>query len=284
MADCSKNNNLMKIINKEIIGQDKGVRIVKLEVESLLIAQKALPGQFVIVMLDDKGERIPLTIADKDAVKGTINIIFQETGYSTRCLADFKPGDYLYALLGPLGNPTNIKNYGNVIVIGGGIGIAGIYPVVKSLKKAGCIISSILGAKTKDLLILREAIVDHCKKTYITTDDGSLGLKGLVTDVLKNIIKNSEFNLVYCVGPVIMMWEVAKITKIYQVKTIISLNSTMVDGTGMCGSCRLTEGGKTKLCCVDGPDFDAHKVDFNEIMSRQRRFIKQEKELLGKIS
>ena len=274
----------MKIVNKNIIAEGRGVKIVRLEIKSPFISDKACPGQFVIIMSNEQGERIPLTIADKNTKKGTITIIFQEIGYSTRMLANMKIGECLYALLGPLGNPARIKNYGRVLVVAGGVGIAEVYPLIKGLNEAGCAISAILGAKTKDMLILRDEIANYCRKVYIATNDGSAGKKGFVTDVLKEIIKDDNFNLIYCVGPVIMMREVAKITKIYEIKTIVSLNSIMLDGTGMCGSCRVKEGNKTKLCCIDGPDFDAHKVDFNELLLRQRRFVEQEKQILEGIA
>ncbi|MBU1121756.1 MAG: sulfide/dihydroorotate dehydrogenase-like FAD/NAD-binding protein [Candidatus Omnitrophica bacterium] len=273
----------MKIIDKQIIGKDKNARIVQIKVYSPLIAGQFRAGQFVIIMVSRESERIPLTIADSDIKTGAVTIIFQELGYSTKLLGSLRKGRSLYALSGPLGNPADISNYGKVLVVGGGVGIAEVYPVVKALAENGCRITAVLGARTKSLLILKDQIRGYCEKTFITTDDGTIGKRGFITDVLKETLKkNSDFNLVYCVGPVVMMRKVAEMTKVYSIKTKVSLNAIMLDGTGMCGSCRVKLGNKTKLCCVDGPDFNAHCVDFDQLLLRQDRFLEKEK-LIKKI-
>lgn len=275
----------MKIITKEIIADTQGTRLTRFVIQSPLIAQKAQPGQFIILMVKEEGERIPLTIVDTDLKQGTVTLIVQEIGYSTRLLGTLNPGDSLYSLVGPLGHPTEVKNYGKVLIVGGGVGIAELFPIVRVLKKAGNIIYTILGARTKELLILKDAIEEYSDKLYIATDDGSLGEKGFVSDTLKKILKNdSDFQLVYCVGPVPMMKAVSEITRPYGIKTLVCLNSIMLDGTGMCGGCRLVESGKSKFCCVDGPDFDGHQVDFDDLLNRQGRFIDEEKESLKKLS
>jgi len=270
----------MKILTKESIAEN----LKRFVVEAPLIAEKALPGQFIILMVRREGERIPLTIADKDKKQGTITIIVQEVGYTTKLLGKLNPGDSLYSLVGPLGKPTPIKNYGRVIVIGGGVGIAELLPVVHALKDAGCIVSSILGGRTAELVILQKEITEYSNEIHITTDDGTLGRKGLVTDVLKDLLKQrQDYGLVFCVGPLPMMKAVSDVTRELKIKTLVCLNSIMIDGTGMCGGCRVTIKGETKFTCVDGPDFDAHEVNFEELMRRQSRFIKDEKHALCKL-
>lgn len=270
----------MKIIRKEKLAEN----LTKFVIESALIAKKALPGQFIVLMVNEAGERIPLTIVDTDKQKGLVTIIFQEVGYSTKLLAKLNEGDSLYSFVGPLGKPTEIKNYRKVIVVGGGVGIAEALPVVKALKEAGCQITSILGGRNEKLVILRDRIKQFSDQLYITTDDGSLGEKGLVTDPLKHLLSESQdWGLVFCVGPVIMMKVVSDLTKQYNIETIVCLNAIMVDGTGMCGGCRVTVDNKTKFTCVDGPDFDGHKVDFKELMTRQKRFLKHEDQSLCKL-
>jgi ferredoxin--NADP+ reductase len=210
-------------------------------------------------------------------------LIFQEAGYSTRLLGTLNVGDVLYSLAGPLGHPTHIKNYGKVIIIGGGVGIAEILPVARSLKAVGNKVVSILGARNKDLLILRDEVKDCSDELFLATDDGTCGEKGFVSDVLSRILKASkDYQMIYCVGPLPMMRVVSDLTKPYGVKTIVCLNAIMLDGTGMCGSCRLTQNGETKFCCVDGPEFDSHTVDFDELAKRQKRFVAEEKEALKK--
>ncbi|MBI4845812.1 MAG: sulfide/dihydroorotate dehydrogenase-like FAD/NAD-binding protein [Candidatus Omnitrophica bacterium] len=270
----------MKIIVKEHIAQD----LTKFIIESPLIAEKALPGQFIILMVRKEGERIPLTIVDTDKDKKTITIIFQEVGFTTKLLGKLKTGDSLYSLVGPLGHPTPIKDYGKVIVLGGGVGIAELLPVAHALKEAGCAVSSILGGRTAQLVILQEQIKKYSDQLFITTDDGSLGEKGFVTAPLKRLLeKNTDYGLVFCVGPLPMMKAAADVTRLFNIKTLVCLNSIMIDGTGMCGGCRVTINGKTKFTCVDGPDFDGHEVDFDELLFRQKRFISHEKHALCKL-
>lgn len=275
----------MKILSKEILAQVNGTRTTQIVVSAPDIANNAKPGQFVVLMVTAQGERVPLTIVDKDKNTGTITLIFQEIGFTTKLLGKLKVKSSLFSLTGPLGKPTEIKNYGKVIIVGGGVGIAEAYPVARALKEVSNEIISILGARTKDLVILKDEVKEVSDKLFFVTDDGSLGEKGLVTDVLMKILKEDlRINLVYCVGPVIMMRKVSELTKEYKIKTVVSLNTIMLDGTGMCGSCRLKESGKTKFCCVDGPEFDGHAVDFNELSMRQKRFLKQERESLKRIN
>jgi len=270
----------VKILTKERIADN----LTKFVIESPLIAEKAMPGQFIILMVKEEGERIPLTIVDSDKKNKTITIIFQEVGFTTKLLGTLEPGDSLYAIVGPLGEATPIKNYGKVIVLGGGVGIAELLPVVHALKDAGCTVTSILGGRTDELVILRDNIKEFSDELFITTDDGSLGEKGLVTAPLIRLInEDASYGLVFCVGPVPMMRAVAEATRSSGINTIVCLNSIMIDGTGMCGGCRVTVDGKTKFTCVDGPDFDGHKVDFKELMSRQKRFIQHEKDSMCKL-
>ena len=270
----------MKIIAKEKIAEN----LTKFIIDSPLIAQKALPGQFIILMVNEKGERIPLTIVSADKERKTITIIFQEVGYTTKLLGRMEPGESLYSLVGPLGEPTPIKNYGKVIVLGGGVGIAELLPIARALKKAGCEVISILGGRTAELVILKQEINQTSDDLYITTDDGTLGQKGLVTDPLKKLLEeNTDYGLVFCVGPLPMMRAVSEATRKSRIKTLVCLNSIMIDGTGMCGGCRVTIKGETKFTCVDGPDFDGHTVDFDELMTRQKRFLGHEKNSMCKL-
>jgi len=272
----------VKIISKDILAQNQAGRIVKMRLYAPLIAAKYQAGQFVILMVSENGERVPLTIAE--AKDNTVTIIFQEAGYSTKMLGQMAVDDELFSLVGPLGHPIPIKNYGKVIAIAGGVGIAEVYPVIKALKSAGNIVIGILGARNKDFLILHDEIKAHCDRLYVTTDDGTFGEKGFVSDVLTRILKEDpNFSLAYCVGPIPMMKVVSAITRPYNIKTIVCLNSIMLDGTGMCGSCRLTQDGKVKFCCVDGPDFDGHKVDFEELSQRHKRFLPEEKIAMDKL-
>lgn len=270
----------MKIITKEKIAEN----LTKFVIDSPLIAEKARPGQFIILMVNEKGERIPLTIVKADKEQKTITIIFQEVGYTTKLLGTMKQGESLYSLVGPLGEPTPIKNYGKVIVLGGGVGIAELLPIASALKDSGCKVTSILGGRTAELVILKENIKEVSDNLYITTDDGSLGEKGLVTDPLKRLLEeSSDYGLVFCVGPVPMMRAVSDVTRPFKIKTLVCLNSIMIDGTGMCGGCRVTINGETKFTCVDGPDFDGHEVDFAELMTRQKRFTEHEKKSMCKL-
>jgi ferredoxin/flavodoxin---NADP+ reductase len=253
--------------------------IKKFEIEAQKVAAKAQAGQFVMVIPQEKGERIPLTIADHDRDKGTITLIFQEAGFSTRQLGNLKIGQEISSVLGPLGHPTEIDNFGKVVCIGGGVGVAEVYPVSKALKDAGNKVIGIIGAKTKRMLILESQMRRVCNDLHITTDDGSYGTRGFVSDVLHNVVLSNppgSINMVYAIGPVPMMRVVAEMTRPYKIKTIVSLNPVMVDGTGMCGSCRVKVGGKTFFGCVDGPEFDGHQVDFAELQSRLGLFKEQE--------
>jgi ferredoxin--NADP+ reductase len=255
--------------------------VTLLEVEAPEIAAKAQAGQFVIVRLNETSERIPLTLSDWNASAGTITIIFQHAGRSTYELALVNEGDYIKDIVGPLGKPTEIKEYGNVVCIGGGVGIAVMRPITKALKEAGNYIISIIGARDKSLLILENEMKAVSDELYVTTDNGSYGRQGLVTDVLEDLIRSGrQINLVFAIGPVPMMKAVSDLTKQHKLKTIVSLDSIMIDGTGMCGGCRVSVGGKTKFTCVDGPDFDAHEVNWDELILRKKMYLKQEKEAL----
>lgn len=269
--------------NEIITAKDLAPTIKLFEISAPLIAKKAEPGQFIILRIDEKGERIPLTITDFNANKGTVTVVVLEAGKTTKKLLTMKEGDYLLNCVGPLGNPAEIKNYGTVVCIGGGVGIALIYPEVRAFKEAGNKVISIVGARTRDLLMFEEEIKRKSDEFYITTDDGSKGHHGFVSDVLQQLIEeNRKIDLVVAVGPVIMMKVVANVTRLRGIKTIVSLNPIMVDGTGMCGSCRVTVGGETKFVCVDGPEFDAHLVDFDLLMARNERYLEQEKLVLEK--
>lgn len=243
------------------------------------IAKKALPGQFIILRVNEDGERIPLTIADFNREKGTITIIFQEVGVSTKLLGSLNEGESILDFVGPLGTATHIEKMGTIVCIGGGIGVAPVYPIARGFKELGNKVISIIGARSKDILILEEEMTDVSDELYITTDDGSKGQKGFVTDKLKELIDaGEEIALVMAIGPVVMMRSVAETTRPYGIKTLVSLNPIMVDGTGMCGGCRVKVGNESKFACVDGPEFDAHQVDFKGLMSRQRIYVDQEKE------
>jgi ferredoxin--NADP+ reductase len=269
----------MRILEKKILSKISP-RIIKLKIYTPLICKKAKPGQFVVLMVKKEGERIPLTIVDTDKKKKSITLIFQEVGLTTKFLGKLKKKDRLVSLLGPLGNPTEIKKYGKVILIGGGIGIAEIFPVAKALKKEGNYLIGILGARKKEFLILEGELKNICDQIYITTDDGSYGKKGVVTDVLKDILKKDRFSLVYAVGPIAMMERVSLITKKFKIKTIVSLNTLMVDATGMCGCCRVYFDKETKFACVDGPEFDAHQLDWKNLKQRNKTYQEKEKDIL----
>lgn len=243
-----------------------------LEVEAPLIARSRRAGHFVIVIVDDHGERIPLTIADSDIERGTITLVVQAVGESTAKICALNEGDYLHDVVGPLGQATRIANVGTVVCCGGGVGVAPLLPIIKALKAAGNRVVSVLAARTKDLIILEEQVAEHSDEVIIMTDDGSYGHKGLVTEGVEMVIKREKVDEVVTIGPAIMMKFVAALTKRYEIPTTCSLNTIMVDGTGMCGACRVTVGGKTRFVCVDGPEFDAHEVDFDEMMLRLRAY------------
>ncbi|MBL7158149.1 MAG: sulfide/dihydroorotate dehydrogenase-like FAD/NAD-binding protein [Candidatus Omnitrophica bacterium] len=270
----------MKILKKEILTDALGSRVARLEIEAPLIASKARPGQFVVLMVKKEGERIPLTVAASDEKEGRITLIFQELGLTTKLLGKAEEGDSLYSLVGPLGHATEIKKYGSVILIGGGVGIAEVYPVAKAMSAvAGNKVITIIGARTKGLLILEEELRAVSSELHVATDDGSYGTKGFVTDILAYSLKLKAYSLVYAVGPIPMMKAVANATKNSGIKTTVSLNALMVDGTGMCGSCRVTVDGKVKFSCVDGPEFDAHLVDWDELDKRSRIYVEKEKHI-----
>ena len=247
--------------------------VTLMEVEAPFVAKKAEPGQFIILRVDENGERIPLTIADYDREKGTITIIFQIVGGSTIQLNYLEEGDYIHDFVGPLGVPTHTEGLKKVAVVGGGVGCAIAYPIAKKLHELGCEVHSIIGFRNKDLVILEDEFKAVSDKLFLMTDDGSHGQKGVVTAPLKELIESGEnYDEVITIGPLIMMKFVVATTKPHNVKTVVSMNPIMIDGTGMCGGCRLTVGGKTKFACVDGPDFDGFEVDFDEAMSRGRSY------------
>lgn len=258
--------------------RELATNIKLLKVSAPTIAEKAQAGQFVIVRVDEKGERIPLTLVDWNRKEGTITLIFLEVGVSTRKLGKLNEGDAISDIAGPLGCPSEIKKYGKVCVVGGGVGIAAAYPIARALKESDNEVISIIGAKTSGLLILEKEMRKVSDELHISTDDGSRGYKGFVSDLLKVLIeKGHNFTLAYAVGPALMMRAVAETTRPYKIKTIVSLNPIMVDGMGMCGACRVSVGGKTRFACVDGPEFDAHQVDFGELIKRQTFFLSEEK-------
>lgn len=256
-------------MNKIIAKKNLNPTVTLMEVEAPLIAKKAQPGQFIILRVDENGERIPLTVADYDREKGTITIIFQIVGATTEKLNHLKEGEYIHDFVGPLGTPSHLDGLKKVAVVGGGVGCAIAYPVAKKLHELGAEVHSVVGFRNKDLVILEDEFKAASDKYVMMTDDGSYGEKGLVTDALKKLIEEGNvYDEVIAIGPVVMMKFVSKLTKEYGIKTVVSMNPIMIDGTGMCGGCRLTVGGKTKFACVDGPDFDGHEVDFDEALNR----------------
>ena len=261
----------------EKVNLAEGIKLLKIKNE--LIAEKAQPGQFVVIRLKDTSERIPLTLQNCDKEAGIINIVFQEVGKSTKELGLTKVGDTILDVVGPLGKATEIKKFGTVICIGGGVGTPEIYPVAKALKNEGNFLISIIGARNKNLLIMEGEMQNVSDEIYITTDDGTYGRKGFVTDALKEILnKGKKIDRILAVGPVIMMKAVSEITKPYKIKTLVSLNPIMLDATGMCGACRVEVGGETKFACVDGPEFDGHLVNYELLMQRLNTYLNEEKE------
>lgn len=256
---------MYKIVRKKSLNPT----VTLMDIDAPAVAKKAEPGQFIILRVDEYGERIPLTVADYDRQKGTVTIIFQVVGATTEKLNALNEGDCLHDFVGPLGKPSETEGLKKVAVIGGGVGCAIAYPVAKKLFEQGTEVHSIVGFRNKDLVILEDEFKSHSSKYVIVTDDGSYGAKGLVTDALKQLIESGEtYDEVIAIGPLIMMKFVCQLTKEYGIKTIVSMNPIMIDGTGMCGGCRLTVGGRTKFACVDGPDFDGHLVDFDLAMKR----------------
>lgn len=253
-----------KIVKKERFSE----KVVKLEIEAPLIAHSRKPGNFVIVKIDDNGERIPLTIADSNEENGTITLVIQAVGHTSTRLCNMNEGDEIAHVVGPLGRPTDIKKYGTVVCAAGGVGTAPMLPIIEAMHKAGNKVIAVLAARSKELIILEEQVKQYADEVIIMTDDGSYGTQGLVTNGIENVINREKVDFCVTIGPAIMMKFVALLTKKYEVPTIASLNTIMVDGTGMCGACRVTVGGKTKFVCVDGPEFNAHEVDFDEMMMR----------------
>lgn len=268
-----------RIVAKAEFSHDPAVWMM--QVEAPQIARKAKGGQFVVLRVNEQGERIPLTIADTDVDKGLVTLVFQEVGKSTAALGQLGVGDEILDFIGPLGKPTHMDNYGTVLCIAGGIGIAPVYNITRELKKHGNKVITIMGARTKELLFWEHKMRAVSDEVLVTTDDGSYGRHGLVTAVEQELLEKDrdqgDINLVIGIGPPIMMKFVAKTSEPFGVKTLVSLNSIMVDATGMCGACRVTVGGKTRFVCVEGPEFDGHQVDFDELMTRQRIYLEQEK-------
>lgn len=257
-----------KILEKEHFSE----KVVKLVVEAPEIARSRKAGHFVIVRACDHGERIPLTITDADTERGTITLVVQNVGISSGKICALNPGEYLTDVVGPLGKATHIEKFGTVVCCGGGVGVAPLLPIIKAMKEAGNRVITVLAARTKDLIILEEQCAAYSDEVIIMTDDGSYGNKGLVTQGVESVILREKVDMVVTIGPAIMMKFVALTTKKYNVPTMCSLNTIMVDGTGMCGACRVTVDGKTRFVCIDGPEFDAHKVDFDEMLMRLRTY------------
>jgi len=265
---------MFPIIHKQVLAPTVSRFVIK----APFIARKRKAGNFVIIRVEETGERIPLTIVDGNPNEGTITLIVQAVGKTTKLLCTKKAGDVLTDVVGPLGNPTPIENHGAVACVGGGVGTAELFPIARALKAEGNKVHSIIGARSKDLVILENEMIDCSNSIAVTTDDGTYGRKGFVTDALKDLLDGPlGIRAVYAIGPLPMMKAVSNLTKKYGIKTYVSLNTIMVDGTGMCGGCRVTIGGQMKFACVDGPEFDAHKVDFDELMMRNRTYIDLEK-------
>jgi ferredoxin--NADP+ reductase len=265
---------MFKIVKREEMSEGT---VILNEIEAPLIAKKAKPGQFVILKANETGERIPLTMADTDADKGTITIIYMVVGKSTAVFKELKVGDSYQDVIGPLGKPTHLEKIGKVICVGGGTGVAVLHPITRGLKGVGNDVTCIIGARNKGLLMLEEQMKDASHDLRVCTDDGSYGHHGFVTEVMKEVLEGGDIKLVVAIGPVPMMKAVSGITKEYNVETMVSLNPIMVDGTGMCGGCRVTVGGKTQFACVDGPEFDGHQVDYDELIMRLRAYQEDEK-------
>ena len=265
---------MFKIIKRQEMAEGT---VILNEIEAPLIAKKAKPGQFVILKATETGERIPLTMADTDPENGTITVIYMVVGTSTAIFRDLNVGDSYMDVIGPLGTPTHLDKVGKVVCVGGGTGVAVLHPITRGLKEVGNDVTCIIGARNKDLLILENEMKSASSRLHVCTDDGSYGHHGFVTDILKETLEQGDIKLAVGIGPVPMMKAVCNITKEYNVKTLVSLNPIMIDGTGMCGGCRVSVGGKTKFACVDGPEFDGHEVDFDELMLRLRAYNTEEK-------
>lgn len=270
---------MYKIVQKEVLAPT----IIKYVIEAPYVAPKRKAGNFVIIRVEETGERIPLTLVDSDKAKGTVTLIVQAIGKTTRALALKNVGDSILDLMGPLGNPTPLEHGKTIACIGGGVGTAELYPITKALKEAGNKIYTIVGARSKELVILENEMKSVSDEFYITTDDGSYKRKGFVTDQLKELLDaNLGIDMVYAIGPLPMMKAVSNLTKPYKVRTVVSLNAIMVDGTGMCGGCRVSIKGQMKFACVDGPEFEAHEVDFDEMLARNRSYAGMEKESIAR--
>ncbi len=266
---------MFKIVRREEMAEGT---VILNEIEAPLIARKAEPGQFVILKANENGERIPLTMAETDPEKGTVTVIYMIVGKSTALFRDLKVGEGYQDVIGPLGKPTHLENVGKVVCVGGGTGVAVLHPITRGLKDVGNNVTCIIGARNKGLLILEDQMKAASHDLRVCTDDGSYGHHGFVTEVLKEVLENDkDIKLAVAIGPVPMMKFVSKMTKEYNVKTIVSLNPIMVDGTGMCGGCRVSVGGQTQFACVDGPEFDGHKVDYDELMNRLQAYCEDEK-------
>ncbi|MGN1059707.1 MAG: sulfide/dihydroorotate dehydrogenase-like FAD/NAD-binding protein [Clostridia bacterium] len=268
---------MYKILKKDVLNP----QVKRMVIEAPLIAKKAEPGLFIIFRIDEEGERVPLTIADYDREAGTVTIIFQEVGKTTRQLGTLSAGDSLLDFVGPLGRPSELTGIRKAAVIGGGLGTAIAYPQAKKLNELGCEVHSIIGFRNKDLIILEKEVSAVSQKTVVMTDDGSNGRQGFVTNALRELIEGGEqYDLVLAIGPLVMMKAVCGVTREFGVKTVVSMNPVMIDGTGMCGGCRVTVGGETKFACVDGPDFDGHLVDFDAAIRRSAMFRDKERQSL----
>jgi len=263
-----------QIVSKEYLSEN----VVKLEIDAPQIAKKRRAGHFVILKIGEVGERIPLTISSADLEKGTITLIIQKVGVTSHKVANLKVGDLVTDLVGPLGKPTHIENFGTVLCSGGGVGVAPLLPIVQALKEKGNRVLTVLAARSKNLVILEKEIRASSDEVIVMTDDGSYGQKGLVTKGMEDFIQKEKIDLSITIGPAIMMKFTSILTKQYEIPTLASLNSIMVDGTGMCGACRVTVAGKTKFVCVDGPEFDAHEIDFDELIMRLGGYKKEERE------
>ncbi len=270
---------MFRILKKEVLSPS----VKLLEIEAPRIAQKARAGQFLILRVNKQGERIPLTVADCNRERGSVTIVFLEVGKTTRLLGNLEQGEAIRDVVGPLGNPTEIENFGRVACVAGGVGVACIYPICRAFKEAGNEVIGIVGARTKEFLFWEDRLRAVVDELLITTDDGSYGRQGFVTDVLREVAeRSSPPDRVVAVGPLPMMRAVCRVTKDYGLKTIVSLNPIMVDGIGMCGACRVTVAGQTRVACVEGPEFDGHDVDFDELAQRLRRYQDQEREALAR--
>ncbi len=270
---------MFKIVKREEMAEGT---VILNEIEAPLIAKKAKPGQFIILKANENGERIPLTMADTDPDKGTVTIIYMVVGKSTALFKTLQVGDAFQDVIGPLGKPTHLEKVGKVVCVGGGTGVAVLHPITRALKQVGNDVTCIIGARTKDLLILESQMKAASNDLRVCTDDGTYGHHGFVTEILKEVLDKGDVKLVVGIGPVPMMKALANLTRPYEVKTLVSLNPIMIDGTGMCGGCRVSVGGETKFACVDGPEFDGHQVNFDELMLRLQAYREEEQECYEK--